>query len=184
MRFSSSSRKPLLHNYKTLNDMAKVAFRHIQQTTIENKRQLKIFGIIFLINYPLYYLIWANGSHQHYENIYLRISASLLCVPLIFHDRWPMNLRKYLPLYWHFTAMYCLPFVFTFMTIKNNASTAWLLNLILALLLIFLLFDFITLCILTVIGFSLASIGCFIITTTHFNLCQVISIFQVLWQRF
>jgi signal transduction histidine kinase len=111
------------------------------EKTQESRGQIIPFSIIFFINYPLYYFIWLYISPQGYENLPLRVSASLICMPLIFCKYWPMNLKKYLPVYWYFAVIYCIPFFFVFMTLNNDASTVWMLNLLLTLFLLFLIFD-------------------------------------------
>ncbi len=109
------------------------------------EKQIFLFGVIFFINYPLYYLIWVYAEAQSYENLAIRCIASTLCLPLIFVRYWPKKLRSFLPFYWYITVTFCLPFFFTFMTIMNQGTVVWLLNLVLALLLIFILLDFISL---------------------------------------
>ncbi len=130
----------------------------LDKKTAESGRQLKAFSIIFFINYPLYYIIWTYGAKQSYENLPLRLSASFLCLLLMLRKYWPKFLKSYVSLYWYFLAMYCLPFFFIFMTLKNNVSTAWLLNLFLALLLLFLLFDISSLFFLSAVGTILATV--------------------------
>jgi signal transduction histidine kinase len=114
---------------------------HLNASIIEYQRQIKTFGVIFFINYPIYYLVWKFGSIQAYENLFLRLSASMLCVPLIFCDYWKIKFKNFFPFYWYFTVIYCLPFFFLFMTLNNHGSAPWLLNLLLQILLTFLLFD-------------------------------------------
>lgn len=97
-------------------------------------------------------MIWRYAAIQGYENLTLRIIASLICLPLIFAQHWPKKIVKLLPVYWYFAVTFCLPFFFTFMTIMNQWSVVWLLNLILALLLIFILLDFAGLCLTVFIG--------------------------------
>lgn len=122
----------------------------------ESHRQIKTFGIIFFINYPLYYFIWKFGSIQSYENLFIRILASIFCIPLIFCDKLSIKFSKYLPVYWYFSTMFCLPFFFFFMTLHNHGSAAWLLNLLLEIFLTFLLFDVMEVIIINTIGFTLA----------------------------
>lgn len=86
------------------------------------------FGIFGVLNYPIYYLIWTYSAKQSYESFTLRAIATLLCIPLVFRRYWPKNLRTWLPIYWYITLCYCLPFFFTYMLLKNNASDVWLMS--------------------------------------------------------
>jgi signal transduction histidine kinase len=137
----------------------------IKKKTDESRQQIQLFGIVFFLNYPIYYFIWMYGSQQSYENFWLRMAMSLVCIPLIFEKLWTVNYRKYLPYYWYFATGCCLPFFFAFMTFKNDCAAVWLLNLILALLLTFILIDFISLLALSTIGTIIAYIS-YVLTST------------------
>lgn len=93
-----------------------------------SKYQYFIFGLFGFISYPLYYLLWFFSEPDIYENLTLRLVASALCIPLIFHRYVSDGFQRWLPIYWYLTLMYCLPFFFTFMVLKNDLSTIWLLN--------------------------------------------------------
>ncbi len=116
----------------------------LKQFAVDSRRQLFAFGVVLFINYPLYYVIWLNTTQRNYENLPLRLIASALCVPLIFNTYWPKKTLHWLTIYWCITACYCLPFFFTFMSLKNNIDALWLMNLVSATFFILLLFDVIT----------------------------------------
>jgi signal transduction histidine kinase len=110
------------------------------------------FGIFGVITYPLYFFLWKFANSGGYENLGLRLIVCALCIPLIFHKRWPEKLQKFLALYWYFTLLYCLPFLFTFFLLKNNASQIWILNIMTVLILTILLLDTLTLSIILPLG--------------------------------
>ncbi|UCD39238.1 MAG: adenylate/guanylate cyclase domain-containing protein [Fidelibacterota bacterium] len=85
-------------------------------------------ALLGVIGHPLFYVIWRAIFPQHYENLPLRLLGSLLCVPFLFRDRWPKNLVKYMPVYLHITVFYNLPFLFSFLLIKNHFSQVWVLS--------------------------------------------------------
>jgi signal transduction histidine kinase len=105
------------------------------------RRQMLTFGTVLFINYPLYYIVWLSIEPQGFENIAIRVVASLLCVPLIFNQFWPKKILHLLPIYWGAAACFCLPFFFTYMTLMNHGSTLWLMNVVSALFFVLLLFD-------------------------------------------
>jgi len=158
--------------HKILGSFAR--FLHIIKIYADNRtsetfRQLQLFGIIFFFNYPVYYFIWVYAAKQTYENLGLRLSASFLCLPLIFQKYWPQSIKRYLSIYWYFTVMYCLPFFFLFMTLKNNGSVSWLLNFMLILFLLFLLLDLISMFVLMLIGCVFALVIYNITTSAAFT---------------
>ncbi|MBN8827792.1 MAG: ATP-binding protein [Sphingobacteriia bacterium] len=127
--------------------------------------QYAVFGIFAVLNYIIPYFMWTPSADIEKFKIELtiRITSGLLCVLLIMRDYWPENLRKYLPMYWHFTLTFCLPFSTTYMFLNNNASTIWLVNLALTLFLLAVLVDWISFGILLAVG-SVAGYKLFALT--------------------
>lgn len=119
------------------------------------------FAVFGIVTYPLYYFIWKYSASQGYENLELRLIVVLLCAILALKDYWPEKLKLFLPLYWYFTILYSLPFLFTFLLLKNNMSYMWSMNTITVLVLSILLLDLTALLIILTIGISLG-IGFFI----------------------
>lgn len=111
-----------------------------------------VFGVFGAIAYPTFYLIWRITESKGYENLALRLVAMFLCIPLIFKDKWSKTFIKFLSLYWYLTLLYCLPFLFTFILLKNNFSFAASMNGLSVLVLSILLLDLIALLILFPIG--------------------------------
>lgn len=104
--------------------------------------QYELFGVFAVINYIIPYFMWSPSLNSNYTLlICLRLLAGGLCFLLIIKDYWHEALVPYLPLYWHATLLYCLPFLTTFMLFDSLGSTFWLLNMILALLLLAVLVD-------------------------------------------
>jgi signal transduction histidine kinase len=89
--------------------------------------EVKYFGLIMSINYPLYWLIWYQ-AHNDTLDIILRLGATSLCLGLLLKNHWPLKLLKYFSTYWYFSLTFCLPFFFTFMTLKYHGSAVWLMN--------------------------------------------------------
>jgi signal transduction histidine kinase len=124
----------------------------IKKSADSSKYQFFSFGVFGFITYPLYHFIWLFTGATTYENFPLRILASLLCIPLIIKKHLPSKLQKILPFYWYLLLIYCLPFFFTFMALKNNLSILWLLNVMSALVWGVLLFDAVSLLVIIAIG--------------------------------
>ncbi len=85
-------------------------------------------GLLGLLCHPIYFVVWTYVLPQPYDNLFLRLSAALVCIPLIFQARWPQRFNRYLLIYWHACLIYVLPFVCTFITIRNGFSTMWMMT--------------------------------------------------------
>lgn len=114
--------------------------------------QYKAYGIFGLINFPIAYFILHDFLHQECENVGIRLVAALLCIPLAFHDYLPITLKRYLPLYWHIVLLYSLSFFGTYMLLQSNVSLGWLTNISIALILMILLMDWLSLLIILFMG--------------------------------
>lgn len=111
------------------------------------------FGIFGLINYPLSYLFYLYYNENFScESLLLRLVATILCFFLSIHKFWPIKIKKYLPLYWHFTLFFCLPFIGTYLLFYNHLSLSWLMNMVLAFFLLILVVDWISFLILIALG--------------------------------
>lgn len=111
------------------------------KNTERNPSQIGIFGFLLSINYPLFYFLWSVLTPDNYESFSLRFVATALCVPLMLYKKWPRCLEKFLPIYWHGSVIFCLPFFFTFMTLKNHLNFLWLMNDVTMFFIVLLLFD-------------------------------------------
>lgn len=120
------------------------------------ERRLKAFGVIAIVAFPLFYVVWHDLFPQPYESLTLRLVGSALFVPLLFTERWPERARRYLPHYWYFSLLYALPFFFTFMMLKNNANDVWLESALVAIFVMILLLDWMTLVVHFILGTGLA----------------------------
>lgn len=124
------------------------------------------FGIFGLIAYFLYYFInsWYLLPTSGYENLGLRAFLCILFFLLILKNKWPNAWKLYLPIYWYFTLLCAIPFFVTFMTLKNNCSAAWIMNLQAVIILMMLLVDWISYSFLLLIGI-LCAWACYYYTT-------------------
>lgn len=126
--------------------------KNLDFKTKDFEHQFLFFGICGVINYPLYWFIWKFYSIQGYENLALRITATCLCIPLIFFKYWSANLKNWASIYWYATLTFCLPFFFTFMTLKNQVSPIWMMSLISIMFWLILLVDWLSFIIILFIG--------------------------------
>ena len=135
-----------------MKKMSQKIYSFVEESVQKNGAQYTAFGLFVFFTYPTWYFFWINFSVQPYSNLLLRIIAAGLCLILALNKYWPPKIKKYLPIYWYLTLTYCLPFFFTFMTIKNLYSPIWVTNCMLALYFLMLLVDFKSFIILFFIG--------------------------------
>lgn len=152
----------------------KKVFSFINKNAFEAEPHFLPFGIIAGIGFASYYFIWHNLTVQPYENAFLRLVAVFLCLGLTLKKFWPKGIHFFLPIYWYVSLTYTLPFFFTFMLLKNGTSTLWPMNTMIALILLILLTDWISMIFILEIGILLAWI-LYLITTTNPQLPDNIS---------
>lgn len=109
------------------------------------ERRLTAFAILAIVTFPLYYAVWAFIFPQRYESLTLRLIGSALFVPMLFSRRWPQWMRNWLPYYWYFSLLYSLPFFFSYMLLMNNGADVWIGSALVAVFVMILLLDWVTL---------------------------------------
>lgn len=109
------------------------------------ERRLVAFAILAIVTFPLYYYVWEFVFPQRYESLTLRLIGSALFVPMLFSRHWPHWMKVWLPYYWYFSLLYSLPFFFTFMLLKNNGADVWIGSALVAVFVMILLLDWVTL---------------------------------------
>ncbi|HYC06233.1 MAG TPA: HAMP domain-containing sensor histidine kinase [Azospirillaceae bacterium] len=109
------------------------------------RQKLRGVTLIGALGFPAYYWIWADLFPQPYENLALRLAGSLLCVGfwfLLARNAAPGTWRARLaPVYCYALIIYCLPFFFAFMALKNGFNAVWMGSAICAVLYLILLLD-------------------------------------------
>ena len=120
--------------------------------------QYRTFGIFTILNYPIGFLILYYLESQENESLWLRLIACIICLPILFHAHWPKKAKFYLPLYWHISLLYCIPFFATAMLLRNGLSMEWMLNSLLGVFIFVLLVDWFTFLVLISLGAVLGTL--------------------------
>ncbi|MBN8828075.1 MAG: HAMP domain-containing histidine kinase [Sphingobacteriia bacterium] len=120
----------MLITYKLkLSLLIKNLNKHIKEEFHNTEEHLQVLGLALFIGYILFYFLNSLFfTTTDYENLYLRLIVAILALPILFSKYLPQKLLKYLHIHWYFTLLYCLPFFFTFMLLKNPHSGIWQLN--------------------------------------------------------
>ena len=124
---------------------------------------LTMISIVGAISFPLYYWVWAYLFPQPYENLPLRLVGAALFVAGALRHYWPQSWRRFEPVFWYLTALYSLPFFFSFMMLKNDGSHISTMTLMVTAFLLVLLVDWLNLIIMFVVGSALGWL-CFYLT--------------------
>lgn len=149
----------------------------ITESAEYSRPNMVLVGIVAIIGFPGYYIVWTVFFPQPYENLSLRLLGAVLAVPLLLVERVPRSIQHYLPAYWLVVVFYSLPFLFTFMLFKNDLSMIWSMStMAAAVLLVLLINDWVMLAIMSLGGGGLAWL-CFHFSGGHLD--QGLSAFGV-----
>ncbi len=121
-------------------------YSYLAKQTEESGHQIMLFGIVMMINFPLFGILWKLESFPMPDEFFLRFIATLLCAGLVLSRFWPQSWLKWFPVYWYFTLFFCLPFFFCYLTLENQCSSPWLMNCVSALFFLFLVTSVWVLC--------------------------------------
>lgn len=121
------------------------------------KPHIPVYGLASLSGYLCFYYFNQHLSvNEVHENYSLRLTAALLCLPIVFCDYWPKRLKRYLIGYWYVVLIYTLPFFFSFMLFSNPLSNIWHINGMICLIVLVLLCNVFSLFIVLSIGLTFA----------------------------
>lgn len=114
------------------------------------------FGAFSLVNYMMPFYMWSERNAGDASVLTIRVIAGILSFMLLVSDAYVGNMRKYITLLWHFTIMYCLPFLTFYMLLFEGPTLFWIINISLAIITGLILLDTKAFYILYPIGFIAA----------------------------
>lgn len=137
-------------------------FTYIYEKSSENVArfgaQYDAFSIFIFVFYLANPLKWQfNGPYSFSIIFFLRLTATILWFLLLCWRVWPQSLRPCLPLFWHFSLLYHLPFRTTFSLLYARHSPSFDSFGLLGIVALALLVDDRAFCLLSILGFLL---GC------------------------
>lgn len=100
--------------------------QYLKEGTLASHYNAMVVGFLGASAHFLFYFVYVYGFHLPYDNIWLRLIATCLCISLIFIHRFPSSFQPYVSYYWHFTLILSLPFIFTVNLFMNNFNELWL----------------------------------------------------------
>lgn len=111
--------------------------------------KLPVAALFGCISYPLYYPVWTWLFPQQYENLWLRLLCTLLCLPFLVTHK----LCRFFLWYFYAALIFLLPWFFSYMLLRNNWSPIWVMSCQGATFLLFLIiYDGLIACLMIAIG--------------------------------
>jgi signal transduction histidine kinase/CheY-like chemotaxis protein len=119
---------------------------------------LEWIGVFGFIAFPLFYLARrSSGLLPTYDDLHLRLLASLLCLLLALRRFWPAGLKRCYIGYSYLTVFYCLSFLLSYTMLRNHGGTPGVVNMLVGAIIIILLADWRNTVTMLVVGYAAAS---------------------------
>jgi Na+/proline symporter/signal transduction histidine kinase len=124
--------------------------RYFDKLVDQSTQKVEVFGapygmfVLFSVaNLCFVPFIFANTSGGITPKfvVYLRVIASIFSFLLVMKDFWSRRLLKYLPLFWHITLFFCLPFFAISMCLFSSCAIEWVIDLVLTIFILGILVD-------------------------------------------
>lgn len=129
------------------------------QTFAQTRLKLRTITLVGAVGFPLYGYVWTEFFPQPYENLPLRFFGMALCLVfwglLYYQGRHAAQVSRLLPAYCYGLIVFCMPFFFTFMALKNGLNAVWSASAVCAILYLILLLDLRNMLVATGIGVAL-----------------------------
>lgn len=133
--------------------------KSMEVTLVAASPYLHLVGSFALLGFITLYWLWTEWFPHAYENLPLRIIASILGIGLLFTPWWPKFAKSFLSFYWFIALTYCLSFFSAYIFLMNHASLIAAMSLVCSVLLLVLLVDFYVLILILFLGWSCAFVG-------------------------
>lgn len=148
--------------------MIKTLLNRFNETTKNNialtQPQYTVFGLFQLLYIPLTSYLNNGLTQVSSIDIIVRSIVLCFCALLSAHSLWPHKLKSSLPYFWYITVILSLPFLNTYLMLRNYASLEYIISLMLASLLMALIIDWFRVIIFTFTGILLGFLLFWLVT--------------------
>ncbi|MDF3047889.1 MAG: putative periplasmic sensor histidine kinase, partial [Candidatus Midichloriaceae bacterium] len=147
--------------YKTKKNYLKLFVKQIKKQASKYQDYcypLGALGMVYFLG-SSFFMVFTDAKILH-TIVYLKAAAAVLCFGLCIYE-FHLNSkyqRKYMPIYWIGTLVYCFPFLSSYIALIYNFSMPWMINLMLSTMLLYIFSGWIPTIVLSIIGFSAASL--------------------------
>ncbi len=112
-----------------------------------------LFALFMSLNYMVPFFMHTYTASATYKQVLvIRSIGAILCVGLILKPYWPVWLRRYFAIYYHFSLLYCLPFLTTFLFLIERGNVEWIINVAFSIMLLIVLADWVSFIVLAAAG--------------------------------
>ena len=130
-------------------------FRYSTNKVTKYGANYALFAAVCIINYLMFYIYASEHITDPFDGFsFISAIGGTFCMILLVRNYWPRGLKKYFPVYWHFTLLFCLSFSTTFIFLIMQGEMKWMVNVAVAILLLSILVDSVTFAWLSFIGVS------------------------------
>jgi two-component system, CAI-1 autoinducer sensor kinase/phosphatase CqsS len=103
---------------------ARQLFAHYELYHLHGPLMLKYAGLVGAVGFPVFYLLRFTRSSQPYDDSWIRLAATLVCVLLVLKDQWPQKLKPYYIAFSYPALIFSLPVFLVFTSLKNGGGAA------------------------------------------------------------
>jgi len=151
-------RRPRWGNFRQWVPTPQKLLRYSQNKVAKYGANPTTFALFFCCNYMVPFFMHSDAHPATYGWILaIKGTSVLLCIGLLLKPYWPAQLLPYFAFYYHFSLLYCLPFVTTFLFLLEANSIEWVVNVALAIMFLIVLVDWVTFVGISILGTSLAT---------------------------
>lgn len=97
-------------------------FAHYEHYHLHGPQMLRYAGLVGAVGFPVFYVLRLAKSAPAYDDTWIRLAATLLCLLLVLKDRWPQQLKRYYIAFSYPALIFTLPVFLTFTALKNGGG--------------------------------------------------------------
>ena len=141
---------------------ARELFAHYQQYHEHGPLMLRYAGILGAFGFPIFYLIRFTKESLPYDDFWIRLAATVLCVLLLLRDQWPHKLKPYYIAFSYPALIFSLPLFLVFTSLKNGGDSSAVGNTLMVVFFLILMTDWRNTVVMLVAGIGAAALLYFV----------------------
>jgi two-component system CAI-1 autoinducer sensor kinase/phosphatase CqsS len=131
-------------------------FAHYKLYHQHGPLMLKYAGLLGAFGFPIFYLLRFTRSSSAFDDLWIRLVATLLCVLLVLKDRWPERLKPYYIAFSYPALIFSLPTALVFTSLKNGGGAGAVGNTLMVVFFVILMTDWRNTIVMLVVGIGSA----------------------------
>lgn len=135
-------------------NFVKQLFAHYKLYHQHGPQMLRYAGLVGAFGFPIFYLLRFTKSSPPYDDSWIRLAATLVCMLLVLKDRWPQRLKPYYIAFSYPALIFSLPVFLVFTSLKNGGGAAAVGNTLMVAFFVILMTDWRNTIVMLVVGIS------------------------------